>query len=317
MLEGECSSKVPVTSGVPQGSVLGPLLFLLYINDLPENIQSQVRLFADDTAVYLTVRNKNDTSILQDDLDTLQKWERTWDMEFNPSKCQVLHISRARQPIHSQYTLHGEILESVDSARYIGVSISKDLTWNSHIKEIVSKANQTLGFIKRNVKTKNHSVKELAYKTLVRPKVEYASTVWSPYSKQSIYQIEMVQRRAARWVLNRYSSYDSVSVMLSDLDWRSLEYRRYDSRLAMFYKIQYGLVAVQMPSYFERPKRITRHSHMNPLSFRQVYASADYYRCSFFPMTIVLWNRLPAELVYLSDLDCFKREVSKINYSRP
>ena len=155
MLDGECSSKVPVTSGVPQGSVLGQLLFLLYINDFPENIQSQVRLFADDTAVYLTVRSKNDTSILQDDLNTSQERERTWDMEFNPSKCQVLHISRARQPIHSQYTLHGEILESVDSARYLGVSISKDLTWNSHIKDIASKANQTLGFIKRNVKTKN------------------------------------------------------------------------------------------------------------------------------------------------------------------
>ena len=107
VLEGECSSEVPVTSGVPQGSVLGPLLFLLYINDLPENIQSQVRLFADDTAVYLTVRNQNDSRIFQNDLNTLQEWERTWDMEFNPSKCQVLHISRARQLIHSQYTLHG------------------------------------------------------------------------------------------------------------------------------------------------------------------------------------------------------------------
>lgn len=317
VLEGECSSEVPVTSGVPQGSVLGPLLFLLYINDLPENIQSQVRLFADDTAVYLTVNNQNDSSILQNDLDTLQEWERTWDMEFNPSKCQVLHISRARRPIHSQYTLHGETLESVDCARYLGVSISKDLTWNTHIKEILTKANRTLGFVKRNVKTKNQSVKELAYKTFVRPKLEYASTVWSPYTKKNIDQIEMVQRRAARWVSNRYSSYDSVSAMLSNLGWRSLEYRRYDSRLAMFYKIQYGLVAMSMPSYFERPTKITRHSHNNPLSFRQVYASADYYRCSFYPMTIVLWNRLPAETVQLSDLDSFKREVSKINYSAP
>ena len=211
MLLGECSSEVPVTSGVPQGSVLGPLLFLLYINDLPENIQShsQVRLFADDTAVYLTVRNQNDSHNLQNDLNTLQEWERTWDMEFNPSKCQVLHIGRATytQLIHSQYTLHGEILESVDSARYLGVSISKDLTWNTHINEIVTKANQTLGLVKRNVKTKNQSVKELAYKTSVRPK-EYISTVWSPYTctKKNIDQIEMVQRRAARWVTNSYSS---------------------------------------------------------------------------------------------------------------
>ena len=160
-------------------------------------------------------------------------------MEFNPSKCQVLHISRARQPIHSQYTLHGEILESV-CARYLVVSISKDLSWNTHIRQITSKSNRTLGFVKRNVRTENQHVKELAYKTLVRPQVEYVSTVWSPYTKQNIQKIaEMVQRRAARWVSNSYSYYDSVSAMLSNLGWCFLEYRRYDSRLAMFYKIQY------------------------------------------------------------------------------
>ena len=132
-----------MTSGVPKGSVLGSLLFLLYINDLPENIQSQVRLFADDTAVYLTVNKTSKT--LQNDLDTLQTWERTWDMDFNPGKCQILHISRVNQPIQSQYTLHCEILESVDCANYLGVSISKDLSWNTHIKEILTKATRILG----------------------------------------------------------------------------------------------------------------------------------------------------------------------------
>ena len=147
VLEGERSAEAPVTSGVPQGSVLGPLLFLLYINDLPQNIQSQVRLFADDTAVYLTVTSSEDANTLQADLGTLQEWERTWDMEFNPSKCQVLHITRSRQPLQSQYTLHGQFLESVDSAKYLGVNITQDLNWNHHINEITGKANRTLGFV--------------------------------------------------------------------------------------------------------------------------------------------------------------------------
>ena len=159
---GESSNEVPVTSGVPQGSVLGQLLFLLYINDLPDNIQSQVRLFADDTAVYLTVSSANDSSILQSDLDSLQRWERTWDMEFNPSKCQVLHISRSRSPIKSKCYMHGQELESVDSAKYLGVNIGADLSWNSHISKITSTANRTLGFVKRNVKTKNKEIKTLA-----------------------------------------------------------------------------------------------------------------------------------------------------------
>ena len=192
MLEGESSS------GVPQGSMLGPLLFLLYINDLPQNIQSHVRLFADDTAVYLTFNSPQDANTLQADLATLQEWEQTWDMEFNPRKCQVLHISNLNDPLLSQHTLHVQVLESTDSAKYLGINISKTLNWNNHINEITNKANRTLGFVKRNVKTRNEAVKKLAYKTLVRPQVEYVSSVWNPHTKQNISKIEMVQRRAAR-----------------------------------------------------------------------------------------------------------------------
>ena len=114
----------------------------------------------------------------------------------------------------------------------------------------------------------------------------------------------MTQRRAARWVKSNYSSYGSVTEMLHDLGWRSLEQRRHDARLIMFYKIVYGLVAIQLPSYFERPLRITRHMHS--LSYRQIHTAANYYQVSFFPMSIVLWNRLPEDVVLLSDLDSFK-----------
>ena len=115
VLDGECSSELPVSSGVPQGSVLGPILFLLYINHLPDNLQSQVRLFADDTAVYPTVQGKDDSDRLQRDLDYLQEWKVKWDMEFNPSKCQVIHITRFRNPIKNKYMymMHGQILDSL------------------------------------------------------------------------------------------------------------------------------------------------------------------------------------------------------------
>ena len=111
---------------VPQGSVLGPIIFLLYIND---HIHSQVRLFADDTAVYLAVQGQEDSATLQNDLNKLQEWEQLWDMDFNPSKCQVLHIARSRKPINRNYTMHGQVLESVDHARYLGVDISSDLNF--------------------------------------------------------------------------------------------------------------------------------------------------------------------------------------------
>ena len=175
------------------------------------HIQSQVRLFADDTAVYLTVTSSEDANTLQADLDTLQEWERIWYMEFNPSKCQVLHITWSRQPLQSQYTIHGQFLESVDSAKYLCVNISQELNLNHHINEITGKANRTHGFVKRNVKRKNEAVKELAYTTLVRPQV---SSVWNPHTKQNISKIEMVQRRAARWVKINYSPYDMSQTCL-------------------------------------------------------------------------------------------------------
>ena len=121
VLEGEESGSVPVTSGVPQGSVLGPILFLVYINDLPDELSSQVRLFADDTAVYLTIGGADDGKVLQNDLDRLSVWEDRWDMEFNPSKCQVVQVTSSKNLINTAYTLHGQILEVVTCAKYLGL----------------------------------------------------------------------------------------------------------------------------------------------------------------------------------------------------
>ena len=139
IIRGKYSDIAQVQSGVPQGSVLGPCLFLFYINDLPQNLSSPVRLFADDTLLYLAVESIGDAISLQNDLRELENWESTWLMEFNTDKCQVLRVSRKRDPLIHEYILHGKILESVDSAQYLGVSITSDLCWNQHISNIVTK----------------------------------------------------------------------------------------------------------------------------------------------------------------------------------
>ena len=182
VIDNEKSATVPVTSGVPQGSVLGPILFLIYINDLPDKTKSKVWLFADDTAICLAVSNLEDAQILQQDLDHLHLWELDCDMEFNPSKCLVIHITRSRTPVPSQYLLHGQVLESVAGSKYLGVEISSNLSFNGHIQNITTSASRFLGFLKRNIRSKNPELREMAYKTHVRPFVEYSSSVWSPYT---------------------------------------------------------------------------------------------------------------------------------------
>ena len=213
----------PVTSGVPQGSVLGPALFLLYINDLPDTIDSQVRLFADDTVLYRTIKSDTDHHRLQTDLDKLTEWAIAWDMQFHPDKCLVMNISKKRHPSKFTYSLHSTDLKTTDTAKYLGITISQDMKWTKHITQTCSRANRALGFIKRSVKVRSPRIKEKLYNSLVRPHVEYVSAVWSPHKVKPIHQLEMVQRRAAWWTLNRHHNTSSVKGMLEDLQWRTLE----------------------------------------------------------------------------------------------
>ena len=180
--------------------------------------------------------SESDCRQLQDDLHSLEKWESYWRLEFNPSKSNVIWVTRRRTLFKFQYKLQGKVLEAVDTTKYLGIYLSHDLRWNDHVNEITTKANKTLNFLRRNLGTCLAKSKERAYKAPVRPIVEYSATVWDPYVAKNIQQVEMIQRRAARWVLGSYDRSDSVTDMLSSLKWRSLELRRSDARLCMLYK---------------------------------------------------------------------------------
>ncbi len=222
VVDGMYSETAPVSSGVPQGSLLGPILFLAFIDDMPDCVTSKCRLFADDSIVYRVANNITDCTKLQDDLVSLEEWEDKWGMKFNPSKCNIIHVTRKKVPLNNPYNLKGTVLEAVDTATYLGVVVAKDLAWNHHVHKTVSKGNRALGFIKRNIRTSYQAVKEKAYNTLVRPTMEYASSVWSPHQKELIKSLEMVQRRAARYVLHAYDWKDSVTEMLKILKWETL-----------------------------------------------------------------------------------------------
>jgi hypothetical protein len=305
VVEGSSSPQGFVTSGVPQGSVIGPILFLIYINDLPASVSSEVRLFADDTIVYRHIKTPTDCDILQSDLLKLESWEREWQMEFHPGKCTVLRITRKQKPIVHNYLLHGQELPE---AKYLGVTISHDLSWNKHIQDVTAKANRTLGFVRRNLRVSSPKIKERAYFGVVRPRLEYASVVWDPHSAANAHAIEMVQRRAARWALHRWHNTSSVTAMLNQLKWRTLQQRRVDARLCMWYKMVHGLVSLSPLSYTQPITRMSRRAHS--CGYVPLHSTKDVLRYSFVPRTVFAWNSLPPDLV---TADSFRGRVMQLN----
>ena len=151
-----------MASGVPQGTVLGPLLFLIFINDLPEHIQSKVRLFADDYIVYREINSKADCEILQEPLHAIERWESTWAMEFHPAKGSVMRIATSRSPLMLSYKLKGHQLQAETTSKYLGVDLSNNLNWKPHIDRIVKKSNSMLGFLRRNLRIRSQETKAMA-----------------------------------------------------------------------------------------------------------------------------------------------------------
>ena len=175
---------------------------------------------------------------LQKDIDRLGSWARKWGMRFQPVKCNMMQLTRKRiKKIHSSYTLEGTDLENVESIKYLGVTITSDLRWNTHVSNVCTKANRTLGFLRRNLYSCPQEVKEAAYKGLVRPVLDYGSSVWDPPGAVLQEELESVQKRAARFVTGNYNyETGSMTGILGQLKWESLKKRRKDNRLILLYK---------------------------------------------------------------------------------
>ena len=291
-LEGKLSDQCDVTSGVPQGSVIGPVLFLIYINDLPCSTESHVRLFADDTIVYTSVNNSDK---LQRDLHQLEAWEKRWDMSFNPSKCEVIRFSRKRKPApQTTYILHNENIPQVNHIKYLGVKIQSDLRWNMHIDYITGKASSTLGFIKRTIPPQSKTLRARAYKQLTRPVLEYASCCWDPIPQILASKVEASQRRAARIVFNiPRTSHISTTALLRKLNWEPLETRRLNRRLALFSAMHFGEVKVQLEDHINRQTARTS-SRRHGLQYTISHHKTKAHMSTFFVDTSRQWNQLSA-----------------------
>ena len=201
VLAGAESDWSLVTSGVPQGSVLGPVLFVCFINDMPGLVSSFVHIYADDTKISREVSCEMDADVLQNDLNELIKWSKTWQLGFNSSKCKVMHIGN-NTSVHS-YVMKDENtvnLEGVNEECDLGIWFDKHLKFSIHVGHVVEKANKTLGLIKRSFVYLSCDILKKLFTGIVRPSLEYGNVVWHPRFKKDIELLERVQQRATKLV---------------------------------------------------------------------------------------------------------------------
>ena len=284
-------------------------MFLAYINDLPSCISpgSDARLYADDSALSRDIKTKQDEEALQDDLEELQAWERRWLMEFNPEKCQAMRATLKRNTGNPTYTIHGQELEVVSKAKYLGLTISKNLSWSEHIAATSKKAERARAFLVRNISSCTQEVKKQCYTTLVRPILEYASEVWDPHQATNIQRLERTQRRAARFITGNYDRQASVSEMLNKIELPTLRDRRAATKVTTFFKGIKGQLAIPT-SQLQPAKRCTRG---NQQKYQQLHCRLGITSASFYPDAVRLWNTLPEEVAAAPTLESFKSRLQR------
>ena len=255
VVDGEVSSWKPVLSGVPQGSVLGPILFLIYINDLEEGVTGNILNFADDTKLFRKVKEIGDKQKLQDDIDKLVKWSEKWQMLFNFGKCKCLHTGSGNTG--ENYEMGGTILSKTVKEKDLGVTMNANMKVSEQCRIAASKGNQVLGMIRRNITYKEKSLIIPLYKAIVRPHLEYCIQAWNPYLRKDVDMLEKIQRRATKLIPGlRDLTYEE---RLKECGLTTLETRRLRGDQIEVFKILNGYENIDSNIFFEiKESKITR-----------------------------------------------------------
>lgn len=312
VLDGQCSQTYSISSGVPQGSILGPTLFLMFINDLPDNLICELVIYADDSTLYscLDMKSGNQERIdlvnsLESDLSQVSAWAEQWHVALNSEKTKVLSVNRYKNSETTPISMSGEVLQESTSFRLVGLTISNDFSWNEYITSVAKKASMKVGTLYR---ARNYLSPECIlhlYKSLIRPCMEYCCHIWAGAPVTLLNLLDRIQRRVSNIIGPNLSS-----------KLQTLAHRRNVASLSLFYRYYNGMCSSELfdlvppKKVFKRCTRLATNSH--PFTVEIPSCQRKFYATSFFPRTSALWNSLPLSCFPDKiDLNCFKSRVNR------
>ena len=303
----------PVSSGVPQGSVLGPLLFIIYLENLIATINHQclkttVYAYADDIKLVST-----DSQDLQQALDIVSTWTNDWGLFLNTNKSEHITL-RCKQPI--SFSILNQVIPKVKNVRDLGLTLSEDLKWNSYVHKVRARANVVSHIILRTFTPSNTQLLVNLFKMYVRPIMEYNTSSWSPYYKSDIHTIESVQMTFTRYLCQRANiKFSNYKNRLDILNLESLESRRVKRDLLLLYKILNGLVDIDAADFFHASTNGGYNLRRHKLQITRQKISKTLCRQNFFSHRIVQhWNELPENIVTSPSLTIFKHKLNKLKF---
>ena len=302
-----------IKAGVPQGSVLGPLLFLVSINDITENLSCNIRLFADDTTLFIDYESETEaTNKLNVDLNKINAWANRWLVTFSPSKTETLLVSLKRHDQDPQpVVFDNTIIKEVKIHKHLGMTLSNDLSWNDHIDDLLNRAGKRIDILSYLKYRIDRFTLEIMYKSYIRPTIEYGDVIMSNMNEQQIQSIESVHKRAGMIISGAIRGTSSETV-LGELGWCSISKRREIHKLVLFYKIFHH----EAPRYLSEaiPGLVherTNYNLRNAVTISILPSRLQLFYESFYPSTIRDWNMLPPEIRNLPDSEKFRIAISK------
>ena len=312
IIKGKKSTYKSISAGVPQGSVLGPLLFLIYINDIVCDIDSTVKLFADDTSMYLSLDNTEQrTMLLNSDISKITEWSRKWKVTFNPSKTKLMTISNRRQINTLPLYFDDQILTETPMHKHLGVILQNNCKWDNHIDSVVAKCRLLIACLRSFKYTFSRKTLTTLYKSFILPHLDYADVIWNNCTDRLAMSLETLHLDAIRTIIGAVRG-TSHNKLYTESGFLTLKERRERHKLILYFKIINGLAPAYIERYLPPTVAATNPYHRrNPLERQIPKCNNTLFEESFFISTTYLWNSLPESVKLTDSLSNFKRRLGQ------